>query len=77
MEGRQDTRVLIPPATRAPERPPSDLIWSLEGTSMGTTWSVRLGPPMGKTQDALQAAIEEELGRVIALFSPWTACPRA
>jgi thiamine biosynthesis lipoprotein len=72
VDGRQDTRVLIPPTTRAPERPPSDLIWSLSGESMGTTWSVRLVPPMGTTQAAFQAAIEEELARIIALFSPWT-----
>lgn len=72
MEGRQDTRVLIPPSAQAPERPPSDLIWSLAGESMGTTWSVRLVPPMGVTQDAFQTAIEAELARIIALFSPWT-----
>jgi len=72
VDGRQDSRVLIPPTTRAPERPPSDLIWSLAGESMGTTWSVRLVPPLGTVQDAFQAAIDEELARIIALFSPWT-----
>ena len=35
---------------------------------MGTTWSVRLVPPMGTTQDAFRAAIEEELARIIALL---------
>lgn len=72
VEGRQGNRVLIPPSARAPERPPSDLIWSLAGESMGTTWSVRLVPPPGVSQDAFQAAIEAELARIVALFSPWT-----
>lgn len=58
--------------TRAPGRPPSDLIWSLAGQSMGTTWSVRLIPPPGAGQDAFQAAVEQELARIVALFSPWT-----
>ena len=69
MEGRQDNRVLIPPSARAPERPPSDLIWSLAGTSMGTTWSVRLVPPPGVAQDVFQTAVEEELARIIALHT--------
>lgn len=73
VEGRQDDRVLIPPMAGAPERPPSDLIWSLAGESMGTTWSVRLVPPPGATQDDFQTAIEAELARIVAVFSPWQA----
>lgn len=71
VDGRQDNRVLIPPSARAPERPPSDLIWSLAGESMGTTWSVRLVPPPGASQETLHAAVEQELARIVAVFSPW------
>lgn len=59
--------------TGAPERPPSDLVWSFDGASMGTTWSVRLVPPPGAAPDAFQAAIEAELARIVAAFSPWEA----
>jgi len=70
-DSRRDDRVLIPPMTGAPERPPSDLIWSLSGETMGTTWSVRLVPPLGAAQGDFATAIEEELARIIAVFSPW------
>lgn len=64
-------RLLIPVDMQALERPPSDLVWSLSGETMGTNWSVRLVPPPGASQDQYQSAIEAELDRVIALFSPW------
>ncbi len=64
-------RVLIPPTERAPERPPSDLVWALSGQTMGTTWSVQLVPPPGQAQEAFQAAIQAELDQIITLFSPW------
>src|SRR5690606_22283689 len=73
VEGRQDDRVLIPPLMDAPERPPSDLVWSFDGASMGTTWSVRLVPPPGAAQAAFPAAVEAELAQVVAVFSPWEA----
>jgi len=72
-DSRRDDRVLIPPMTGAPERPPSDLIWSLSGETMGTTWSVRLVPPPGAAQGDFATAIEEELARIVAVFSPWEA----
>lgn len=72
-DSRCDDRVLIPPMTGAPERPPSDLIWSLSGETMGTTWSVRLVPPPGAAQGDFAAAVEEELARIVAVFSPWEA----
>lgn len=72
-DSRRDDRVLIPPMTGAPERPPSDLIWSLSGETMGTTWSVRLVPPPGAAQGDFAAAVEEELARIVAVFSPWEA----
>lgn len=68
---RIDNRVLIPSTDRAPARPPSNLIWSLNGETMGTTWSVRAVPAPGTVQADLQAAIQAELDAVVAVFSPW------
>ena len=71
VEGRADNRVLIPAIEGGPPRPPSDLIRSLGGETMGTTWSARAIAPPGVTEAALQAAVEDELAAVVALFSPW------
>jgi thiamine biosynthesis lipoprotein len=68
---RADNRVLIPTHGKVPTRPPSDLIWDFAGETMGTTWAVRLAPPPGLARAAFQTAIEEELGRIILLFSHW------
>ncbi|WP_167765436.1 MULTISPECIES: FAD:protein FMN transferase [unclassified Brevundimonas] len=38
---------------------------------MGTTWSVRLVPPPGEREETFRAAIDQELTRIVALFSPW------
>lgn len=38
---------------------------------MGTTWAVRLVPPPGRDRAGLQAAIEDELAAMVALFSHW------
>lgn len=38
---------------------------------MGTTWSVRLTPPLEASRAQFQAAVEQELAGVIALFSHW------
>lgn len=70
-EDRSDNRVLIPPTAAAPERPPSDLVWALDGESMGTGWSARLVPPPGADQASLKAAVQQELDAIVALFSPW------
>lgn len=64
-------RVLIPTHGAEPRRPPSHEIWDLGGETMGTTWSVRLCPPPGADRQAIAAAIQAELDRVILLFSPW------
>lgn len=64
-------RILLPTHATKPERPPTDLIWDLSGESMGTTWNVRLVPPAGADRAAIQAAIETELDRIVALFSHW------
>lgn len=70
---RADNRVLIPPMDGVPPRPPGDVVLSLDGETMGTTWSVRLiGPALLGPVEA-RAAIEQELAAVIAAFSPWEA----
>ncbi|ADL00438.1 FAD:protein FMN transferase [Brevundimonas subvibrioides] len=56
---------------RPPARPNGDRIWSLDGDTMGTTWSVRLVAPSGLEQAAVEAAIQADLDAVIAVFSPW------
>jgi len=71
LEDRADNRVLVPAIEGSPPRPPSDLIRSLSGATMGTTWSARVIAPPGVSESQVQAAIEEELAAVVALFSPW------
>lgn len=71
LEDRADNRVLIPAIETAPQRPPSDLIWTLDGRTMGTTWSARVIAPPGSDKAVFQAAIEQELADVVGLFSPW------
>jgi len=56
-----------------PQRPPGDIVWSLGGQTMGTTWSARVVAPPGVDKDAADAAIREELAAVVAVFSPWEA----
>ena len=65
--------MLIPAVSGGPERPPSDLVWALDGASMGTTWQVRFVPPPASDLQTFKDAIEAELEQVIALFSPWVA----
>ena len=64
-------RVLIPIHGRLPSRPPGRTIWDFAGQSMGTDWSVRLVAPTSRTRAEFQAAIDDELAGVIALFSHW------
>lgn len=68
---RADNRVLVPVIEGAPPRPPSDLIRSLGGQTMGTTWSARVIAPPGMNEATVREAIEQELAAVVALFSPW------
>ncbi len=44
---------------------------SLNGETMGTTWSVRLIAPPNADPNALTAAVQTQLDAVVALFSPW------
>ena len=64
-------RVLIPNHDRVPDRPPSDLLWDFAGETMGTTWAVTLVPQPEEARETFQSAIEDELARIIALFSHW------
>lgn len=68
---RPENRVLIPTHGRKPSPPPGPHIWDFAGETMGTTWSVRLIPPPALDRPAFQSAIEEELARIISLFSHW------
>lgn len=68
---RPDNRVLIPTHGRGPSPPPGAHIWDFAGETMGTTWSVRLVSPPSLDRAAFQSTIEDELARIVALFSPW------
>lgn len=70
-----DRRVLLPTHGKAPERPPGDVVRSLSGETMGTTWAVRYATPPGLDPDTARLAVEEELARIVGLFSHWD--PRA
>lgn len=63
--------MLIPTHGLTPARPPSDLTFDFTGQTMGTDWAVRLIPPPGADRETFQSAIDEELDRIIALFSHW------
>jgi len=54
-------RVLIPTHGRAPERPPTDLIWDFKGEVMGHGWTVFLSPPPGQDREATWDLIQTEL----------------
>lgn len=54
-----------------PIRPPSDIVWSLAGQTMGTTWSAKVIAPPATDKASIEAAIQAELDAVVAVFSPW------
>lgn len=56
-----------------PARPSGDAVWSLDGETMGTTWSVRLVATPDLDRSSLVACIQSELDDLIAVFSPWQA----
>lgn len=63
-------RVVIPPLTRFPAPPPADAHFcQFQGQAMGTSWSVKCFSTV-KTPN-IQHAIDVEIARTIALFSPW------
>ncbi|HYC67212.1 FAD:protein FMN transferase [Brevundimonas sp.] len=66
---RVDNRLLIPTHGKTPTQPPSGLIWDLSGETLGAIWNVRLAPPADLDRADCQIAIEEELKRIILLFS--------
>lgn len=70
-DDRGPNRVLIPPMSGPPTQPPSDIVWALDGRTMGTTWSARVIAPPGADKAGIHAAIQSELDAVVAVFSPW------
>lgn len=66
-----DSRVLIPAFRSAPEKPPGAQIAHLGGETMGTVWTARIVVHNEAEASRWQVLIEAELGRIIALFSPW------
>ena len=72
VDGREGDRMLLPLDAPPPRRPPDDRIRDLGGPTMGTTWSARVIAPPAVTDAELLGAVEAELGRVVALFSPWS-----
>ncbi|WP_421729971.1 FAD:protein FMN transferase [Brevundimonas sp.] len=56
---------------QAPPLPAGDALWSLDGQTMGTTWSVRMVAPPHADQAVFEAAVQQELDAVVAVFSPW------
>jgi len=70
---RVENRVLVPATDGPPPRPPSDIVWTLGGETMGTTWSARVIAAPGAIETAYADAVQAELDAVVALFSPWIA----
>lgn len=68
---REYTRVLIPLLEAAPFKPADGEIVSLDGETMGTTWSVRCVTPEQLDEASLLSAIQTELDAVIGVFSTW------
>ncbi len=67
-------RTLVPPLD-TPPLPPAlgGVVHALHGSTMGTTWNVKLVTDSVRTLEPLQLAIEEELDLVIAQMSTWEA----
>ncbi|HEY0817279.1 MAG TPA: FAD:protein FMN transferase, partial [Rhizobacter sp.] len=65
-------RRVIVPLQIAPDAPAlGACVHTLQGQSMGTTWCVKLSGPRHLKASALQRAVEETLGAVVAQMSPW------
>lgn len=65
-------RVLIPVDLQAPPILPAGVVaHSLSGRTMGTTWSVQALAPKTVATDAIAAAVEAQLQRVIDEMSTW------
>ncbi|MGC3982508.1 MAG: FAD:protein FMN transferase [Steroidobacteraceae bacterium] len=64
-------RVLVP-FTIAPQAPlVGAAIHSLEGLTMGTTWSVKLVADANRSTTTLHAGIQQQLNSVVAQMSTW------
>jgi thiamine biosynthesis lipoprotein len=51
--------------------PAGHVVHALNGTSMGTRWSVKLAAPAAARFDALRTGIERTLERIVAEMSTW------
>lgn len=65
---RIDDRILIPPHAGVPQRPPSDVVWTLNGQVFGSDWSVRAVPAPGTDQGHLTRLVQDELDALAAIF---------
>lgn len=66
--------VLIPPAsTTRSIRPPAagQIVHTLAGETMGTTWCVKLAGPPGGCAQRLEPRVQLLFDRVVAQMSPW------
>ncbi len=65
-------RVVVPSELSARPKAPRDrIVQSLEGETMGTTWSVKLAVPPVLSLAEIRRDIERELGAIVAEMSPW------
>lgn len=61
------------PAPQRLRRADPDTLHSLNGTSMGTHWRVRVGNPQFLPLEAIRSAVEEVLADVVRHMSHWAA----
>lgn len=66
-------RVLIPLELSSLPPPAGAELYTLQGETMGTTWSVRVAGPKGFDSRRLQLEIQQQLDAVVAEMSTWTA----
>lgn len=60
-------------AAALPRRADPSSLQRLDGRTMGTTWSLRFDNPRMLALEAVRAAIEDSLNRVVAQMSHWEA----
>lgn len=71
---KQMRRVLIPQNLQSlPSKLPTGALHTLNGQSMGTTWTVRYIHPDQSSQTVVQTLIQRELDLVVAQMSTWQA----
>ncbi|WP_026096310.1 FAD:protein FMN transferase, partial [Ideonella sp. B508-1] len=68
---RAQARVLIPAEVSGPPAPWGQVLHTLGGDTMGTSWSVQLWAGAGLPERPLRRAIQAVLDDVIAQMSTW------